>query len=244
MTELSNFRELGPFAGSPLDAKIITAVYSAETSSTTGTVSPPTGGTIIEDHFASGVDAYCSTVTTGFAPDKEVPTESDGTPVIVSSFIASTGAFTLSGTPSVVPVAIVFAASCTLAELDLTDALEAYDLDGASVLDGYKEVSEIITIIAGAGSFSHAESKNIEKFAMISATTITISNWTVGKPQSFRFTNASPDILTITDGTFSLVSGTDFTLNGAAGDAEWLTLDHESARLAVVGQGVVSVLST
>ena len=80
--------------------------YFEEFSATTGTVTVPTGGTILLNQFAGGVDAYVSTVSSS-QPTGIFPVTSGGVDVDVSSFDAS-GNFTLTGTPSAYPIAIIY----------------------------------------------------------------------------------------------------------------------------------------
>jgi hypothetical protein len=80
--------------------------YFEEFSSTTGQVTVPTGGTIALNQFAGGVDAYVSTVSSS-QPTGVFPVTAGGVTVDVSSFDAS-GNFTLSGTPSAYPIAIIY----------------------------------------------------------------------------------------------------------------------------------------
>lgn len=80
--------------------------YFEEFSATTGTVTVPTGGTILLNQFAGGVDAYVSTVSSS-QPTGIFPQTAGGVDVDVSSFDAS-GNFTLTGTPSAYPIAIIY----------------------------------------------------------------------------------------------------------------------------------------
>ena len=80
--------------------------YFEEFNATTGTVTVPTGGTILLNQFAGGVDAYVSTVSSS-QPTGILPRTAGGVAVDVSSFDSS-GNFTLSGTPSAYPIAIIY----------------------------------------------------------------------------------------------------------------------------------------
>ncbi len=80
--------------------------YFEEFSATTGQVTVPTGGTIALNQFSGGVDAFVSTVSSS-QPTGIFPQTSGGVTVDVSSFDAS-GNFTLSGTPSAYPIAIIY----------------------------------------------------------------------------------------------------------------------------------------
>ena len=80
--------------------------YFIEINGSTGTITKPTGSTILLDQFFGGVDAYVSTIANG-QPTGIFPQTSGGVEVDVSSFDAS-GNFTLTGTPSAYPVALIF----------------------------------------------------------------------------------------------------------------------------------------
>jgi hypothetical protein len=91
------------------DDHVLKAIWYYEVSSgTTGTVTVPTGGSILLDKFASGVDALCVNMSGvgGFVTWEKVE-EADTTTVAVSSFDTD-GNFVLTGVPSGYPVAIVF----------------------------------------------------------------------------------------------------------------------------------------
>lgn len=80
--------------------------YFESVSAATGTITKPAQSTILLDQFFSGIDAYVSTIVNG-QPTGILPQTSGGTPVDVSSFDAL-GNYTLTGTPSAFPVAIIY----------------------------------------------------------------------------------------------------------------------------------------
>lgn len=80
--------------------------YFEAVSSASGTVTIPTGATILLDQFQGGIDAYVSTIVNG-QPTGILPTTSGGTPVDVSYF-DSLGNYTLTGTPSSFDVALIY----------------------------------------------------------------------------------------------------------------------------------------
>ncbi len=80
--------------------------YFTEINGSTGTITKPTGSTILLDQFPGGVDAYVSAISSG-QPTGENPVTSGGVLVDVSSFDAD-GDFTLTGTPSSYPVALIY----------------------------------------------------------------------------------------------------------------------------------------
>lgn len=80
--------------------------YWASVSTNSGAVTKPTGSTIILDSFMSGVDAVVETIVNG-QPSGLSPVTAGGAYVTVSSFDAA-GNYTLSGTPSATPVALLY----------------------------------------------------------------------------------------------------------------------------------------
>jgi hypothetical protein len=80
--------------------------YFASVSANSGTITIPTGATILLNQFQGGIDAYISTIDTG-QPTGKNPVTAGGAIVDVSSFDAS-GNYNLTGTPSAYPVAIIY----------------------------------------------------------------------------------------------------------------------------------------
>lgn len=89
-----------------LEANEYKVTYWASIATNSGTITKPTGSTIILDSFASGVDALVETISNG-QPTGYSPVTGGGAYVTVSSFDAS-GNYTLSGTPSATPVALLY----------------------------------------------------------------------------------------------------------------------------------------
>lgn len=81
-------------------------LYFETISSATGTITKPTGATILLDQFYSGGDALVETLSNG-QPTGQSPLTIGGTVVSVTSFDTS-GNYVLSGTPSAYPVALVY----------------------------------------------------------------------------------------------------------------------------------------
>jgi nitrogen fixation protein len=81
-------------------------LYFQTISSATGTITKPTGATILLDQFYSGGDALVETLSNG-QPTGQSPLTIGGTVVSVTSFDTS-GNYVLSGTPSAYPVALVY----------------------------------------------------------------------------------------------------------------------------------------
>jgi len=81
-------------------------LYFEAISTATGTITKPTGSTILLDQFYSGGDAIVETLSNG-QPTGQSPLTVGGSVVSVSSFDTS-GNYTLSGTPSSFDVALVY----------------------------------------------------------------------------------------------------------------------------------------
>lgn len=81
-------------------------LYFETISSATGTITKPTGATILLDQFYSGGDALVETLSNG-QPTGQSPLTIGGAVVSVTSFDTS-GNYVLSGTPSSYPVALVY----------------------------------------------------------------------------------------------------------------------------------------
>lgn len=88
-------------------------------SSTSGTVTLPTGATVILDDFGGTVDAVVSQISGG-RPTYEPATDSAGN-VIAATFDAS-GNWTFSGTPVAYPVALLYRVRQSVLNYDATDA--------------------------------------------------------------------------------------------------------------------------
>ena len=106
--------------------------YFAEISAATGTITKPTGSTILLDQFAGGVDAYVSTIANG-QPTGNFPTTAGGVAVDVSSF-NTLGNFTLSGTPSGYPVALIYILKIKAQDYSNLDITKILDLENINAV--------------------------------------------------------------------------------------------------------------
>jgi hypothetical protein len=88
------------------DKTFIVPWYETITSGTTGTLTLPTGGTLVLNQWSGSVSAKCSTITITEKPTGISAKTSAGVDITVT--ISSNGAWALSGTPSAYPVAIVY----------------------------------------------------------------------------------------------------------------------------------------
>lgn len=80
--------------------------YFENINASSGTITIPTGATILLDQFQSGADAFVSTISNG-QPTGYFPETSGELTVDVSSFDAL-GNYTLTGTPNSYPVALIY----------------------------------------------------------------------------------------------------------------------------------------
>lgn len=100
-------------------------LYFEAISSTTGTITKPTNSTILLDQFYSGGDAIVETLVNG-QPSGQSPLTAGGSVVSVSSFDTS-GNFTLSGTPSSYPVALIYI--FTIKAVDYSNVVKANEMN-------------------------------------------------------------------------------------------------------------------
>lgn len=75
-------------------------------SGTAGTITIPTGATILLDQFQSGADAFINTIQNN-EPTGKFPVDSAGNPLDITSFDAA-GNYILTGTPSAYPIALIY----------------------------------------------------------------------------------------------------------------------------------------
>ena len=100
-----------------LEDKYVKALWYAEIGSgTSGTITPPTNGTIVLNEWGNDVDAVTSTIVTGKKPDFVSAKTSAG--AIVTATLGSNGAWTISGSPSAYPIAIVYVYEIKLINFD------------------------------------------------------------------------------------------------------------------------------
>ena len=84
------------------------AYFAEIASGTSGTITIPTGATILLDQLPNALDAILSTMSgTGGQPTGNSPVTAAGAVVAVSSFDTA-GNYTLSGTPRAYPVALIY----------------------------------------------------------------------------------------------------------------------------------------
>lgn len=130
-----DFQEVAEKAQGQIDAIIIDVTnlgnnefkiaYFAEINAASGTITKPTGSTIMLDQFFGGIDAVISTISGG-KPTGEMPITAGGILVDVTSFNTS-GDFVLSGIPSAYPCALIYTikiSATNYANVDLEYVIE------------------------------------------------------------------------------------------------------------------------
>lgn len=145
-TGVKNNRRLFSISGGDpsLPARIIVLenneykiLYFASISTATGTITIPTGATVLLDQFYSGGDAIVETLVNG-QPSEQSPVTAGGAVVSVSSFDAS-GNFTLSGTPSSFDVSLIYILK--IKAIDYSNLT----IDNIMAMDEVSPVSQTIT---------------------------------------------------------------------------------------------------
>lgn len=207
-----------------LKANIYEIVYFESVSAATGTITKPVGSTIQLDQFEGGIDAYVSTIING-QPTGIFPKTAGGVEVDVTSFDAL-GNYTLSGTPSAYPVAIIYI--ITIPALYLANALTANRLDLQTIPYGYKAgdtpaigidlgISEIVETDANRKLITAAKATGYNLAIGTIAGTIAAGNDSriVGAVQTSRQ-------LTINGTTYDLSADRSWTIT--AGSGYWATV--------------------
>jgi hypothetical protein len=104
--------------------------YYAEINAASGTITKPTGSTILLDQFFGGIDAVISTISGG-KPTGEMPLTSSGELVDVTSFDTS-GNFVLSDAPSAYPCALIYTIKISQANYSNLDLNFVIEYEGIS----------------------------------------------------------------------------------------------------------------
>lgn len=98
------------------DRYIKCAWYTTVHAGTSGTITPPTGGTLVMNQWPGNVSAKSSTITAGQKPTLTAAQTGGGATITVT--MSSTGAWALSGTPSAYPIAIIYMYKIKLYQYD------------------------------------------------------------------------------------------------------------------------------
>lgn len=104
--------------------------FESISSGTSGTLALPTQGTVVLDQWSAGVDALASQISSGI-PTFVSPATAGG--VTITATLDAAGAWTLSGTPSAYPVAIIYVYQVKLRYFNATYSLGSYELIPSAV---------------------------------------------------------------------------------------------------------------
>lgn len=119
-----------------LENATLKIAYYTEINGTSGTITKPTGSTILLNQLAGGADALVSTINGTITGDS--PKTSGNALVDVSSFNSS-GDFVLTGTPSAYPVGLIYWVSIAakdMSNLDVDNIIEQNYLNGWDIQTG------------------------------------------------------------------------------------------------------------
>jgi hypothetical protein len=159
-TAIKNYKKLySQTGGDPSLATRVTTLenneykitYFAEISDSTGTITIPTGATILLDQLQGGVDAYVCTIQNG-QPTGNFPQTALGVTVDVTSFDAL-GNYTLSGTPSSYPVALIYILKIKAKDYSNLDITKILDLEDVGV-SAVNLIREEFTYVSGTQDFT------------------------------------------------------------------------------------------
>lgn len=227
-----------------LEARVLTLennyeyyIYFAEISGTTGTITIPTGATIVLDQFQEGADAFCSTIIND-KPTLVFPQTSGGTPVDVTSF-NSGGAFVINNTPSAYPIALIYILKIKAKDqsnLDENYIVEEYPID--SLAAKKDRTSELITGgTITVGTYGGSGSDNDTR---VTASTYFILNYG-------SYSAAQTDFLDIAlssaglqrwVGFYGTTSGTVSKVEGS--ESEYAVYPSQPANTALIGYVLVT----
>jgi hypothetical protein len=113
-------------SGSVGDTNVKVLWFATISSGASGTLAPPSYGTILTDQWGTGNSALASQITSG-VPNFISPRTAAG--VVVTATLDSLGNWTLSGTPSTYPVAVVYVYAVKLKYFNYAYALEIVELE-------------------------------------------------------------------------------------------------------------------
>jgi len=108
-------------------------LYYASINTGTGTITKPTNTDIILNDFPQGYDAVVETIVNG-EPTGEIAKTAGGVPITVTSFDIS-GNYTISGTPSAFPIALLYVLkvkSQYMSNLTFDNIIESQNLSAAA----------------------------------------------------------------------------------------------------------------
>jgi hypothetical protein len=106
--------------------------FESVASGTSGTITPPTGGTILLDQWSAGVDVLVSGISSG-VPDFKSVIDTEG--AIITGTLDSAGAWTISGTPGDgYPISLIFLYRVALSDFNYAYCLESAVVEGVNTL--------------------------------------------------------------------------------------------------------------
>lgn len=130
--------------------KYVRATWFAEISSgTSGTVTPPTGSTIVLNAWSGGIDALVSTMS-GAGSLPLYTTAVTSTSVPVTATLDVDGNWTLSGTPSAYPVSLIYVYRTALTDLDDSKSLSTVEVEEDKIIRGQRDLRTDLTPADGA----------------------------------------------------------------------------------------------
>jgi len=129
------------YSGSSAGEKFIRSTrFISIGSGTSGTLTIPDEGTIVLDDFGGTVDAVVTTISGG-RPQFAQASEADST--LITATLDTDGNWTISGTPSAYPVALIYRVKQRLKDFDseATDIVGEYDIEEAGGASSAADVS-------------------------------------------------------------------------------------------------------
>jgi len=199
-------RRMGPWDSLTFLTDSITALedtyvkaiwFESISSGTSGTFSAPTGGTIVLNEWAAGVDALVSGIDSG-VPTFEPVLDTEG--VQVSATLDTSGNWTLSGVPvNGYPVSIIYAYTVKFTDFDFSKTLNPAMVEGPITVKYLGDVTDDITGFTDQGrtevTFSVADTTGV---VTVEPTGDQFSVWVKGR--EFIFTEATTTTLDKTEG--------------------------------------------
>jgi len=136
---------------STVEDKYVKALwFESIASGTSGSVTLPTGGSIVLDQWSAGVDALASTITDG-VPTFESPKTAGET--IITATMDASGNYTISDTPSSYPIAVIYVYKVALKNFDYLYSLRESEVI-PSLDDILPATAESSFIISGSSPFA------------------------------------------------------------------------------------------